>query len=487
MKRTILTLIAATLLILSSTAAHAQIFPTVTLSPNPLEFDDTRVGSTSASMTITATATGGSLPTYIFTARLSDTASFDIVSDGCSGVALESGDSCDVDLDFSPEAMGHYSSSFFLISLSQSVISSALVEGRGVAPRVVLSTTSIDFGPQTVNRSSTGYEVLLTNSGNEALSISSIEASDNFAVADDCGASVAAEGSCNLEVTFTPDAQTAFTGTVTITDDASDSPQTIALSGTGIAEGQEDASLSRHSIDFGNQLANTTSDAEQVTLESTGTVPLTINSITASANFAVAHDCVSPLASDATCTLDITFSPNAAGSFSGTVTIDDGASDSPQQISLVGVGIENSGPQASLSANALDFGDQTQNTKSDPQVITITNSGDANLSVEDVSTGGQDPTNFDATDTCHQSSVAPGETCQVSVTFDPTGEGTFTATITITDNSGSSPHLITVSGVGIANGSSGGGCSISGSATAVGFAPLLLLLGLAALRKRGKR
>jgi hypothetical protein len=325
----------------------------------------------------------------------------------------------------------------------------------------------------------------MVNSGNTTLSITSIQPSANFGVTDNCGTSLAAEGSCDLFITFTPPSASPFTGTVTITDDASDSPQTINLSGTGIVPGQPDVSLSRHEIDFGNQLAGTTSAAETVTLENTGTVNLTINSITASGNFAVTDDCGATIAPDGTCTLSMTFTPNAAGAFSGTITIDDDATDSPQQIALSGTGIENAGPQANFSATSLDFGNQTVDTKSTPQTVTVTNTGDANLQIDDVALGGDDPSNFSVQDTCHESTIAPNRTCDIHVTFGPLENGDFTATITVTDNATNNTTTITLTGSGISSGGSGSSCSLAASNSAMGVAPLaLMLIGLLAVRRR---
>lgn len=466
-----------------ATQAQAQIFPQITISPDPLDFGDVRVGSTSTAMTLTATAAGGSLPTYIFGTRISDSSNFSIQSDGCSGATLQAGQSCTVDLTFSPQAMGHYSTSFVMISISQTIISSSLVEGRGVEPRVTLSTTSIDFGDQTVNKSSAEHEVLLTNSGNTSLSITSIVASDNFAVTDDCGDSVAPETGCTLGVTFTPPSADTFTGSVTITDDASNSPQTIALSGRGIAPGQPDASLSRHSVDFGGQLVGTTSGPERVTLTNTGTVALTINAITPSANFAVTDDCGATLAADASCNLDITFSPDQEGAFSGTVTIDDDASDSPQTISLTGQGVVNSGPAASLSTNSIDFGQQSINTTSQPQTVTLTNSGNEDLSIEDVTLGGENPEAFDGTDDCEGNVLKPSESCNGSVQFSPTEKSIYTAVITITDNASDSPQTINLTGTGVRT--SGGNCSLADGNSALGIAPFaFILIGLLAMRRK---
>jgi hypothetical protein len=482
-KRAAVILILAVISLSIASSARAQVFPQLTISPDPLDFGSVRAGTTSSAMTVTVTANQGSLPAYIFRTRLGDSVDFAITNDGCANAVLNAGESCTVDITFSPPQSGHYYTTLAVISISQDVLDYSLVEGLGIAPRVTLSTTNVNFGDQTVNKTSTEHDVVMVNSGNTTLNISDIQASDNFGVADDCGATLASEASCNLEITFTPNAIAPFTGTVTITDDASDSPQVISLSGTGIAEGQADASLSRHEIDFANQLVGTTSAAQEVTLKSTGTIALNITSIIASANFGVTDDCVSPLAVDATCTLDITFMPDAAGSFSGTVTITDDANDSPQTISLTGVGIENSGPQASLSATLIDFGQQAINTTSEAQTVTLTNTGDENLLITDTELGGDNPDVFSGVDDCFEKTLSPGESCDGSAQFTPTTKEVYNATVTITDNSSDSPQTIALTGIGLR--SSGGNCSIAGGSMALSIAPTaLLLLSLLAIRRR---
>src|SRR5439155_21922743 len=95
-----------------------------------------------------------------------------------------------------------------------------------------------------------------------------------------CGSSVPKQSSCTISVKFTPTAGGARTGTVRVTDSASNSPQTTSLSGTGTTAPA--VSLAPASPSFGNQLLNTTSAAQTVTLTNTGSASLTITSITAS-------------------------------------------------------------------------------------------------------------------------------------------------------------------------------------------------------------
>ena len=76
----------------------------------------------------------------------------------------------------------------------------------------------------------------LNNTGDGALTITSMTTSANFGETDNCGGSVAASNSCTINVTFSPTATGSLTGTLTITDNnngVAGSTQTVTLSGTG--------------------------------------------------------------------------------------------------------------------------------------------------------------------------------------------------------------------------------------------------------------
>ena len=105
------------------------------------------------------------------------------------------------------------------------------------APKVSLSPASLTFGAQAVRTASAPQSVTLTNTGNATLSITSISAGGDFAQTNTCGSSLAASGSCAISVTFTPSATGQRTGTIAIADNASGSPHSVGLSGTGQAGG----------------------------------------------------------------------------------------------------------------------------------------------------------------------------------------------------------------------------------------------------------
>src|SRR5207245_7713386 len=132
--------------------------------------------------------------------------------------------------------------------------------------------TNLAFGDQRLSTTSPAQTVTLTNSGTATLSItntthvSSNPADFAIAAGTTCtnGATVVASASCVLNLTFTPTAASARTATVTITDDAAGSPQSVSLTGTGVTP--PTATLSATSSAFGNQRVGTTSAAQNLTL-----------------------------------------------------------------------------------------------------------------------------------------------------------------------------------------------------------------------------
>jgi hypothetical protein len=163
-------------------------------------------------------------------------------------------------------------------------------------------------------------------------------ASGDFAQTNNCGSSLAMNTSCTINVTFTPTAAGTRTGTLSATDNASGSPQTVSLSGTGQSVGTPGASLSPASRTFAAQNVGTTSSPQAVTLTNNGTATLSIASMTASGDFAQTNNCGSSLAMNTSCTINVTFTPTAAGTRTGTLSATDNASGSPQTVSLTGTG-----------------------------------------------------------------------------------------------------------------------------------------------------
>jgi len=98
----------------------------------------------------------------------------------------------------------------------------------------VVSPTSLNFGQVLIGLTSPQKRVSLTNTGDSDLTVSSISISGDFALpVNHCGNGVKPGSHCDVYVTFTPHALGTETGTLTFTDNASNSPQTVSLTGEG--------------------------------------------------------------------------------------------------------------------------------------------------------------------------------------------------------------------------------------------------------------
>jgi len=104
----------------------------------------------------------------------------------------------------------------------------------GGSPTATLSVTSMSFGSQIVGATIAGQAITLSNTGSARLSIDGIAVALPFTQINTCGSSLAAGAVCTITVTFAPTTEGDFTSSVSITDNAKGSPQTVALTGTGV-------------------------------------------------------------------------------------------------------------------------------------------------------------------------------------------------------------------------------------------------------------
>jgi hypothetical protein len=115
--------------------------------------------------------------------------------------------------------------------------SAAVPTTSGNGAVVSLSATSLSFGSQSIDATSAAQTVTLSNTGNATLTITSITVTGtnagDFAETNTCGGSVAAGANCTIAVLFTPSSLGNRTAVLSISDNASGSPQTVALSGAG--------------------------------------------------------------------------------------------------------------------------------------------------------------------------------------------------------------------------------------------------------------
>lgn len=440
---------------------------TITLTPaigSTIAFGSVPIGTVSAAQTVTITNTG---TTPLALTNISDTPEdvFAILSGDCPTSlvpAPAAGSSCTVTINFEPFATGPVSGTLDIVTSDPKNGTAAItLSGTGVtsAAVVTLNPTSLTFASQPLHTTSAQQTVTLTNTGNVALTLTSIfitgtNAAD-FTESDNCASPIAVNAKCTIGITFTPSATGTRTASISITDNATGSPQTVPLTGTGASGNAPAVTLAPTSLTFASQNVGTTSPAQAVMLTNSGNAALTITGITITGanagDFAETNTCPASLAAEANCSINVTFKPTASGARTASVSIADNATGSPQAVTLSGTGAATTST-VSVSPTAMQFQSQTLQTTSSPMNVTVTNTGTGAVQFTGFTISGTNSGDFAlATGTCNASgSLAAGANCTIAVTFTPASAGARTATLSVADNATGSPQTVALSGTGVA-------------------------------------
>jgi len=195
------------------------------------------------------------------------------------------------------------------------------------------------------------------------------------------------------------------------------------------------------SVSFDTQQVGTTSPAVTVTLNSAG--PLTIGSITPSANFTELDDCPGSLSNGATCTVDVYFAPTTSGIIKGTLTIADSAFfNSPLVVNLQGTATG-----LTITPNPLAFGVVMDGS---PATLSVTVTGSTTYAATSATLSG-DTTDYSiASNTC----TGTKSSCAIGITFNPGTVGLHKATLAIHDSDPTSAQLVPITGSGCVSGCS---------------------------------
>jgi hypothetical protein len=203
--------------------------------------------------------------------------------------------------------------------------------------------------------------------------------------------------------------------------------------------------LSPTSLSFAAQAIGTTSAPQAVSLINNSSVTLNLANIgftgSNSGNFSQNNNCGSAVAAGASCTINVAFSPNAAGTFTATLNVTDDAGNSPQTASVIGTGAS----PVTLSASSLTFGTVLVGGSSTAKPVTLTNN--QSVALTNISISINNP-NYSQVNTCG-TSIAAGAKCTITVKFAPTTSGTQTGSVAISDSASGSPQTISLQGSGL--------------------------------------
>ncbi len=328
---------------------------------------------------------------------------------------------------------------------------------------VLLSNVSLNFGSQQTGLKSAPIVETITNNQSIPLNITGISiGGGDFSETDTCqGAAIAPQGACTISVYLTASASGIRNGSLLINDDASNSPQTIALAGSGAAAS---ISMSATTLAFGNEALNYPSAGQAVTVTNSGLSNVSIGSVSASGGYSESDTCGgATLTPGQTCTITVVFNPVTTGSVPGTITVNDDATGAPHIVTLTGTGQLPVTFSANLTFPAVNVG-----SSSAAQTLTMSNNLNQTLSFS-FSTSGNFSAVGNGTTPCNGTLAAKAK-CTFAVTFTPTSNGTIKGTVTISFGAAGSPASAGLTGTGQ-----------NGAAAPLTFSPVNLGFGNVAL------
>ncbi len=416
----------------------------VTLDPTSLTFAAQAVGTTSPSQQVTLTNSQSTALTInnIFGGG-ADPSDFKQGND--CGSSVPAGGSCTITISFAPTATGTRTATLSVSDNANNSPQVVTLTGTGTTgPTISLSPTTINFGNLADGTTSAKSPITVTNTGSSTVTFSSIAVtgtnSTNFAQSNNCGTSLTQGNACTINVTFSPSTTGSYSAAVTLTDNAANNPQSVALTGSGVAP----VTLSSSNIAFGTVLVGSNKAAAPVTLTNKMNVALTGITVAASGTgFTQVNTCGTSIAAGGTCTITATFTPTAAGAATGAVTITDSANNSPQSITLTGTGAL----PVALNPTSLNFGTVKVGTTSAAKTVNVTNNMKTTLTISSIGFNGPDAADYSQTNTCG-TSLASAAKCTISVTFKPKATGSRPANLILTDSATTSPQKVKIIGTG---------------------------------------
>ncbi|MEP7295296.1 MAG: choice-of-anchor D domain-containing protein [Burkholderiales bacterium] len=394
-----------------------------------------------------------------------------------AGTAVPPKGACTVTLALKPTALGTRSASLDIASNAPVGTASVTLTGEAVptpAPFITLSRASIGFGRVTIGTTAVARTAQLSNSGGAALAITSIQSSSSeFTTTHDCPASLAGGAACTISTTYAPSSANAA-DSIVITSNAFSSPNSIVVTGQGsttplpvlVWGSGTPVALAFDSVDVGSTAAGAA-----LTLLNNGPGAITVSDFgLAGANadaFSVGGgSCLGgvTLAAGASCTVVVTFVPNAAGQRTASLLVASSGSN-PPDIALSGIGAIStnaggaggaggtgggtsggatggagggaSGPSPFTADRAMvDFRAVVVHTggRSEPLSVRISNAGAVTATLTGVSTTGGFVVQASASSDACQGvpwTLPPGASCTVSVLFAPSAGGAATGTLSI--------------------------------------------------------
>jgi hypothetical protein len=299
-------------------------------STDRLIFEQQQTGTTSGYQPIIVSAIG---PVTIST--ISVGAGFSEIDD-CAGTSLVGGQTCKIDVAFSPNKVGITDALLTIGSNAQLSTQASTVELVGQGGGLSLAG-SLSFGTQIIGSAVT-QTVTLSNTGAAASTLTKIYLTNtkNFTVSGGscplAGGSVGANATCTVIVSYKAVAGNSESTLVVTSKDPS-SPLLTEASGPGPSLTVSPASLAFGSLGVGGSVTR-----DVTVTNSAGS--FTLSPSIAGGGFAIlttGNTCTAALSAGGKCTLPVQFTPTAAATYKGTLSLVADVAGSPT-VGLTGTG-----------------------------------------------------------------------------------------------------------------------------------------------------
>ncbi len=467
----------------------AAIGAAMSAAPNPVVFASQAAGTASSALYLNVDSNGDS-PLIVSNVSLSgpNASDFQLTLNppslhDCLTSPVGPGSLCQVELAFNPAstATGTRTATLTFTDNAgdspQTVNISGTVAGANalnISPLTLAPTFPVAIGTSTYSvldlQNPTANTIQVTS-----LAISGSNASDFSLSSVSCSTAgalpmtIAPGATCYADVTFNPAAGASGLRTATMivgTSPAISGLPTVSLQGDAVTNSQPGMTVTEfpNPMNFGALQVGETSSSTSVlfTISNYPPIPcangagicgapLVISSITPGlSDYTLvslngqSYCATFPLTINTeTCTIAVVFTPSQAGARNTTLTIQSNDPQGPVQLPIYGTGLTL--PLGAFLQTALNFGNSAIGVASPPLTTTLENAGQSTLSISSIAAS----TNFEVSANNCPTSLAPGASCNVTVTFTPPSAGFFTGTLSVTDNDAlDAQQIVNLTGTG---------------------------------------
>ncbi len=337
-------------------------------APASISFGGIPIGSTSTAKNLKITNLD---PSAVTITGINASSDYIVNTAPCMNVTLNPGKYCTMTVEAQPTSAVDNGAIVISDSLGGTplVVALSATGTGGGSPTLSLDKTTLTFKGAAGGISAV-QTVTVTNTTANPVTMGAITASSGYSETDTCptvGNTLGANGTCTINVTFTPQFAGKINGSVAVSYTGTQSPQLVSLSGTAGAGLTAPPALAFSSVTDG-----AVSAAKAVKIVNNTANTVTLGNIVLSSNFIIqakGTTCAvsgATLAAAGSCTVEVQFAPTVGGLVEGALTVNNTVNPGPLVVGLSGTGI--SAPFATLSPNSAGQGVTNQTI-----VITGTN------------------------------------------------------------------------------------------------------------------